>query len=222
VALIELQDVVKRFDERAVLAGVNLAVNEGDVKVVMGPSGCGKSTLLRCINRLVEPTSGSIRFRGQEVTGPGADVRALRQGIGFVFQEPLLFTHLNVIDNIAYGLRRHGVAKAQARERSAELLHWVGLAGLERRSVHELSGGQAQRVALARALAPEPAVMLLDEPFSALDTELRSRLVAEVSAMLRNRGCATVYVTHDPIEAEAMADSIIQLESTTTTSRTTP
>ena len=98
------------------------------------------------------------------------------------------------------------------------MLHWVGLAGLERRSVHELSGGQAQRVALARALAPEPAVMLLDEPFSALDTELRSRLVAEVSAMLRNRGCATVYVTHDPSEAAAMADSIIQLESRTATS----
>ena len=103
--------------------------------------------------------------------------------------------------------------RVQARERSAELLDWVGLAGLERRSVHELSGGQAQRVALARALAPEPAVMLLDEPFSALDTELRSRLVEEVSAMLRQRGCATVYVTHDPAEAEAMADSIVRLEA---------
>ena len=106
MALIELQDVVKRFDERAVLAGVNLAVNEGDVKVVMGPSGCGKSTLLRCINRLVEPTSGSIRFRGQEITGPGVDVRALRQGIGFVFQQFALYRHLSVIDNVTLALRK--------------------------------------------------------------------------------------------------------------------
>ena len=187
----------------SLIPALDLTVSKGSILGILGASGRGKSTLLGTLAGVTPPLAGRVF-------------------IGFVFQEPLLFTHLNVIDNIAYGLRRHGVAKAQARERSAELLHWVGLAGLERRSVHELSGGQAQRVALARALAPEPAVMLLDEPFSALDTELRSRLVAEVSAMLRNRGCATVYVTHDPSEAAAMADSIIQLESRTTTSRTSP
>jgi len=197
---------------------LDLSVPSGSILGILGASGRGKSTLLKTLAGVTPPLSGNVLIDGRDVTGTAIHQR----GIGFVFQEPLLFTHLNVIDNIAYGLRRHGVAKAQARERSVELLHWVGLAGLERRSVHELSGGQAQRVALARALAPEPAVMLLDEPFSALDTELRSRLVAEVSAMLRQRGCATVYVTHDPIEAEAMADSVIQLESTTTTSRRSP
>ena len=105
MALIEVRDVVKTFGERRVLAGVSLDVNEGDVKVVMGPSGCGKSTLLRCLNRLVEPTSGSIRFRGQEVTGPGVDLRELRLGIGFVFQQFALYRHLSVLDNVTLGLR---------------------------------------------------------------------------------------------------------------------
>ena len=182
---------------------------KGGILGILGVSGQGKSTLLKTLAGVTPPLAGRILIDGRDVT----DTAIHERGIGFVFQEPLLFTHLSVIDNIAYGLRRHRVPRAQARERSAELLDWVGLAGLERRSVHELSGGQAQRVALARALAPEPAVMLLDEPFSALDTELRSRLVEEVSAMLRQRGCATVYVTHDPAEAEAMADSIVRLEA---------
>ena len=193
---------------------LDLYVPSGSILGILGASGRGKSTLLKTLAGVTPPLSGNVLIDGRDVTATAIHER----GIGFVFQEPMLFTHLNVIDNIAYGLRRHGISRSQARERGAELLDWVGLAGKERTSVHELSGGQAQRVALARALAPEPAVMLLDEPFSALDTELRSRLVAEVSAMLRNRGCATVYVTHDPSEAAAMADSIIQLESRTATS----
>jgi ABC-type sulfate/molybdate transport systems ATPase subunit len=191
------------------LPDLNLEVPKGSILGILGVSGYGKSTLLKTLAGVTPPLAGRVLIDSRDVT----DTAIHERGIGFVFQEPLLFTHLNVIDNIAYGLRRHRVPRVQARERSAELLEWVGLAGLERRSVHELSGGQAQRVALARALAPEPAVMLLDEPFSALDTELRSRLVEEVSAMLRLRGCATVYVTHDPVEAEAMADSIVRLEA---------
>lgn len=191
------------------LPDLDLEVPRGSILGVLGASGHGKSTLLKTLAGVTLPLAGRILIDGRDVT----DTAIHERGIGFVFQEPLLFTHLNVIDNIGYGLRRHRVPKAAARERSAELLDWVGLAGLERRSVHELSGGQAQRVALARALAPEPAVMLLDEPFSALDTELRSRLVTEVSAMLRLRGCATVYVTHDPAEAGAMADSIVRLDA---------
>ena len=191
------------------LPDLNLAVPKGGILGILGVSGQGKSTLLKTLAGVTPPLAGRVLIDSRDVT----DTAIHERGIGFVFQEPLLFTHLSVIDNIAYGLRRHRVPRAQARERSAELLDWVGLAGLERRSVHELSGGQAQRVALARALAPEPAVMLLDEPFSALDTELRSRLVEEVSAMLRLRRCATVYVTHDPVEAEAMADSIVRLEA---------
>ena len=190
---------------------LDLSVPSGSILGILGASGRGKSTLLKTLAGVTPPLSGNVLIDGRDVTATAIHER----GIGFVFQEPMLFTHLNVIDNIAYGLRRHRVPKTQARERGAELLDWVGLAGKERTSVHELSGGQAQRVALARALAPEPAVMLLDEPFSALDTELRRRLVDEVSAMLRQRGCATVYVTHDPSEAAAIADNVIQLESTT-------
>jgi ABC-type sulfate/molybdate transport systems ATPase subunit len=193
---------------------LDLSVPSGSILGILGASGRGKSTLLKTLAGVTPPLSGHILIDGRDVTATAIHQRS----IGFVFQEPLLFTHLNVIDNIAYGLRRHGMSRSQARVRSAELLDWVGLAGKERTSVHELSGGQAQRVALARALGPEPAVMLLDEPFSALDTELRNRLVAEVSAMLRQRGCATVYVTHDPLEAAAIADTVIQLESTTATS----
>ena len=211
--------VPSRLETRALQIGytepliptLNLSVPSGSILGILGASGRGKSTLLKTLAGVTPPLSGRVLIDGRDVTGTAIHER----GIGFVFQEPLLFTHLNVIDNIAYGLRRHRVPKTQARERGAELLDWVGLAGKERTSVHELSGGQAQRVALARALAPEPAVMLLDEPFSALDTELRRRLVDEVSAMLRQRGCATVYVTHDPSEAAAIADSVIQLESTT-------
>ena len=188
---------------------LDLGVPKGSILGILGASGHGKSTLLKTLAGVMPPLAGRILIDGRDVT----DTAIHERGIGFVFQEPLLFTHLNVIDNVSYGLRRHRVSKAEARARGAELLEWVGLGGLERRSVHELSGGQAQRVALARALAPEPAAMLLDEPFSALDTELRSRLVEEVSAMLRQRGCATVYVTHDPAEAEAMADSIVRLEA---------
>jgi ABC-type Fe3+/spermidine/putrescine transport system ATPase subunit len=191
------------------VADLDLDVPAGGILGILGASGSGKSTLLKTLAGVTAPICGRILIDGHDVTGTPIHER----GIGVVFQEPLLFTHLNVIDNIAYGLRRHGMSRSQARERGAELLEWVGLAGLERRSVHELSGGQAQRVALARALAPEPAVMLLDEPFSALDTDLRARLVEEVAAMLRERGCATVYVTHDPGEAAAMADTVVRLKA---------
>ena len=193
----------------ALVADLDLDVPAGGILGILGASGSGKSTLLKTLAGVSAPLSGRILIDGRDVT----EAPIHERGIGVVFQEPLLFTHLNVIDNIAYGLRRHGMSRSQARERGAELLEWVGLAGLERRSVHELSGGQAQRVALARALAPEPAVMLLDEPFSALDTDLRARLVDEVSAMLRERGCATVYVTHDPGEAAAMADTVVRLKA---------
>ena len=170
MALIELQGVVKRYDERAVLAGVNLAVNEGDVTVVMGPSGCGKSTLLRCINRLVDPTSGSIRFRGQEITGPGVDVRALRQGIGFVFQQFALYRHLSVLDNVTLALRKlRGLSRTEADARAMHELDRLGLAAQRDQYPAQISGGQKQRVALARALAMDPAVVFFDEPTSALD-----------------------------------------------------
>jgi polar amino acid transport system ATP-binding protein len=212
VALIELQDVVKRFDGRAVLAGVNLAVNEGDVKVVMGPSGCGKSTLLRCINRLVEPTSGTIRFRGQEVTGPGIDVRALRQGIGFVFQQFALYRHLNVIDNVTLALRKlRGMSRVEAESRAMHELNRLGLSAQRDRYPSQISGGQKQRAAIARALAMDPAVVLFDEPTSALDP-LMSREVASVIQMLHRDKVTMLCVTHDLNLASEIAERVVFLD----------
>jgi len=212
VALIELQDVVKRFDERAVLAGVNLAVNEGDVKVVMGPSGCGKSTLLRCINRLVEPTSGSIRFRGQEITGPGVDVRALRQGIGFVFQQFALYRHLSVIDNVTLALRKlRGLSRVEAESRAMHELDRLGLSAQRDRYPSQISGGQKQRAAIARALAMDPAVVLFDEPTSALDP-LMSREVASVIQMLHRDKVTMLCVTHDLNLASEIAERVVFLD----------
>jgi polar amino acid transport system ATP-binding protein len=212
VALIELQDVVKRFDERAVLAGVNLAVNEGDVKVVMGPSGCGKSTLLRCINRLVEPTSGSIRFRGQEVTGPGVDVRALRLGIGFVFQQFALYRHLSVIDNVTLALRKlRGMGRVEAESRAMHELNRLGLSAQRDQYPAQISGGQKQRAAIARALAMDPAVVLFDEPTSALDP-LMSREVASVIQMLHRDKVTMLCVTHDLNLASEIAERVVFLD----------
>lgn len=212
MALIELQDVVKRFDERAVLAGVNLAVNEGDVKVVMGPSGCGKSTLLRCINRLVEPTSGSIRFRGQEITGPGVDVRALRQGVGFVFQQFALYRHLSVIDNVTLALRKlRGLSRVEAESRAMHELNRLGLAEQRDQYPSQISGGQKQRAAIARALAMDPAVVLFDEPTSALDP-LMSREVASVIQMLHRDKVTMLCVTHDLNLASEIAERVVFLD----------
>lgn len=193
--------------DTALLPPIDLDVDAGEVIALLGPSGSGKSTLLATIAGLREPLSGRILIDGVDVTTTATHAR----GVGLVFQEPLLFPHLDVRDNIAYGLRRHGMDRNAARLRAAELLVWMGLAGYEHRRVDALSGGQAQRVALGRALAPEPAVMLLDEPFSALDVDLRRRLATEVSALLRERACATLHVTHDPDEAAAIADRVVRL-----------
>ena len=193
--------------ERALVPPIDLHIASGCITAVLGASGSGKSTLLQTIAGVVPALAGRVLVDDRDIT----ELPMHERGVGLVFQEPLLFTHLNVVDNIAYGLRRHGLTRAQARTEAADLLAWVGLAGYEHRPVRELSGGQAQRVALARALAPSPRVMLLDEPFSALDVELRTRLAAEVPALLRERGCAACYVTHDPGEAEAIADEVVRL-----------
>lgn len=188
-------------------APITLSVATGEIVAVLGASGSGKSTLLRTIAGVQRPLAGTVTVDDVDITD-----RAIHErGVGLVFQEPLLFTHLDAVDNVAYGMRRHGMTKSEARTQAGELLAWVGLQGLEKRSVLQLSGGQAQRVALARALAPQPQVMLLDEPFSALDVDLRTRLVHEVAALLRERGCATLYVTHDPDEAAVMADRVVRI-----------
>lgn len=176
-------------------------VEPGAVLAVVGPSGCGKSTLLATIAGLTAALSGSVEIAGRDVTHLPVHERR----VGMVFQESLLFPHLSVRDNVAYGPRRRGVSRAEARSEADRLLAWVGLEGLGDRDVGQLSGGQAQRVSLARALAAEPAVLCLDEPFSALDAPLRARLAQDVLAIIARANIPAIHVTHDPDEAATMA-----------------
>lgn len=182
-------------------APLSFAVPPGAVLAVVGPSGCGKSTLLSTVAGVTPALGGRVVIDGRDIT----NVPVQQRRIGMVFQEPLLFPHLNVVDNVAYGPRRTGQSREQARATARELLSWVGLQDLVDRDVTRLSGGQAQRVALARALAARPDALCLDEPFSALDAPLRTRLAQEVSQMVARAAIPAIHVTHDPQEAAAMA-----------------
>jgi len=197
------------YEGRVFRRGIDLTIAPGEIVAILGPSGSGKSTLLSTIAGVVPALAGAIEVDGRDVTRAPIHERA----VGLIFQEPLLFPHLDVAGNVAYGLRRHGMSRSQAHARAVELLDWLGLAGYGSRRVDELSGGQAQRVALARALAPRPAVLGLDEPFSALDSDLRQRLSVEVAAMLRKADVAAIHVTHDAQEAATIADRVVELSS---------
>ena len=211
-ALIQIQDLTKKFDEQQVLAGINLDVQEFDLKVVMGPSGCGKSTLLRCINRLVEPTSGEIKFRGQSTLAPNVDVRALRQSIGFVFQQFALYRHLSVLENVTLGLRKlRRMTALQAKEKALFELNRLDMSTHCDKYPAQLSGGQKQRVAIARSLAMDPAVVLFDEPTSALDPVM-VREVAELFNRLRREKVTMLCVTHDLTLARMIAQRVVYLE----------
>jgi polar amino acid transport system ATP-binding protein len=212
MALIEIQKLTKNFGDQQVLAGVNLEVQEFDLKVVMGPSGCGKSTLLRCINRLVEPTAGDIKFRGQSTLDSSVDVRALRQSIGFVFQQFALYRHLSVLDNVTLGLRKlRGMTNSQAQEKAFFELNRLDMAAHSGKYPGQLSGGQKQRVAIARALAMDPDVVLFDEPTSALDPVM-VREVAELLNRLRREEVTMLVVTHDLALARMIAERVVYLE----------
>lgn len=200
-------DLALGYEGEVFARGIDLSLAPAEIVAVLGPSGSGKSTLLGAIAGVVPAMGGRVLVDSLDVT----DTPVHQRDIGLIFQQPLLFPHLSVIDNVAYGLRRHGRSRDDARARAQELLVWLDLAALGGRRADELSGGQAQRVALARALAPEPAVLLLDEPFSALDRDLRERLATEVAGMLRERGVAALHVTHDPHEATTVADRVVSL-----------
>lgn len=200
---VELGGVAKRFSGVAALDHIDLRIPAGSIVAVLGPSGCGKTTLLRVLAGFERPDAGTIHIGGALVSGAGTFVPPERRRIGIVPQEGALFPHLTVARNVAYGLRR-----AERTERVAEVLALVGLAGLDNRYPRELSGGQQQRVAVARALAPRPAVVLLDEPFSALDAPLRAGLRADVQQAFRDDGATAVLVTHDQAEALSLADSV--------------
>ena len=202
--------VRKSFARTEALRGVDLDVTAGSLVAVLGPSGCGKTTLLRVIAGFERPEAGSVAVGDRMVSGPGVHVAPERRRVGIVPQEQALFPHLSVADNVAYGLggvrgRRRAVP---ARARVEAMLELTGLDGLGARMPHELSGGQQQRVALARALAPEPSVVLLDEPFAGLDAALRAGLRQEVAGILRAAATTALVVTHDQEEALAMADSV--------------
>ena len=206
--VLDIRDLEIRYPLAAmpVLERLSLALDDGDIGCVVGSSGCGKTTLLRAIAGLVPVNAGTIEIGGICVAGGSFEVPTERRGVGLVFQDYALFPHLRIDENVAFGLRSLPRGERAARVRG--LLDLVGLQALARKYPHELSGGQQQRVALARALAPRPALLLMDEPFSSLDVELRARLGAEVRQILKASNTTAILVTHDQQEAFAIADRV--------------
>ncbi|ESA32557.1 hypothetical protein N836_24905 [Leptolyngbya sp. Heron Island J] len=212
--VLQLHQVTKQYHQQTVPAidQVSLQLHQGELLALLGPSGCGKTTLLRTIAGFETPERGWIELAQQPVCGQGATVPPERRDVGIVFQDYALFPHLCVFDNVSFGLkhlsRHRRLSNNQIQTSVKEAIHLVGLAGFERRYPHELSGGQQQRVALARALAPRPSLVLLDEPFSNLDVQVRLYLRQEVRSILKGVGASGIFVTHDQQEALAIADTV--------------
>jgi thiamine transport system ATP-binding protein len=202
-----VDDVSVTYGSSPAVDGVTLAVAPGEIVALLGPSGCGKSTLLRAVAGLEPLAGGTIRWDGEDL----ADVPVHRRRFGLMFQDGQLFPHQTVAQNVGYGLKMAGVRGPERDDAVSRLLDLVDLEGLGGRSVTTLSGGQAQRVALARALAPEPRLLLLDEPLSALDAELREQLRTELREIIIRTGTAALWVTHDPSEADAAADRVLRM-----------
>lgn len=206
--LIELKGITKEFGDTKALDNVNLYIRKREFITLLGPSGCGKTTMLRIIGGFEYPDSGQVLFEGQDI----AQVPPYKRRVNTVFQKYALFPHLNVFDNIAFGLRLKKVPKDQIAERVRRMLRLVNLEGFEKRSVDAMSGGQQQRIAIARALVNEPEVLLLDEPLGALDLKLRKEMQIELKQMQQQLGITFVYVTHDQEEALTMSDTIAVMQ----------
>lgn len=204
--LLELNNISHAYGSHAVVSNLSCTLDQGTIGCLLGPSGCGKTTVLRAIAGFESIHSGEIHLNGRVVSSPHQHIPPEQRRIGMVFQDYALFPHLNIADNIAFGLRK--ATESERRARVEELLVTVGLSRAGGKYPHELSGGQQQRVALARALAPKPNLLLLDEPFSNLDVDLRERLSLEVRDILKQSGMTAILVTHDQHEAFAVADEI--------------
>ena len=208
-AFLEVNDLTKSFGANTVVKSVSFGFDKGEFISLLGPSGCGKTTILRMIAGFENPTSGSIKVDGQDITSLKPNQRQL----GMVFQAYALFPNLNVGDNIGFGLKIAGMPTEQRRARVDEMLRLIGLPGFEKRYPYEMSGGQQQRVALARAIAPRPRMLLLDEPLSALDAKIRVSLREEIRAIQIDLGITTVFVTHDQEEALSISDRIVVMNA---------
>jgi iron(III) transport system ATP-binding protein len=211
-SILQVEDLCKKFvtNEPPAVDNIGFTLQQGEILGLLGPSGCGKTTLLRLIAGFETPTSGEIRLNDQLVSSPVKCLPPEQRNTGMVFQDYALFPHLTIGENIAFGLRHRAqkLSRQDIQQRIQETLSLVGLAGLEKRYPHELSGGQQQRIALARALAPCPALILLDEPLSNLDVQVRHHLRHEIRQIIKASGISAIFVTHDQEEALAISDRI--------------
>ena len=206
--IVSLRDIVVEFDGQRILDGLNLDIHDKEFVTLLGSSGCGKTTTLRLIAGFLEPNSGKVLLKGEDITG----VPPYKRPVNTVFQKYALFPHLNVFENVAFGLRLKKMTEDEIRPKVLEMLETVGLKGFERRSIHQLSGGQQQRVAIARALVKMPKVLLLDEPLSNLDARLRLQTREELRRIQCETKITTVFVTHDQEEAMSISDMIIVMK----------
>ncbi len=206
--IISLQNIAVSFDSQTILKGLNLDIHDKEFVTLLGPSGCGKTTTLRIIGGFIEPDNGSVFFNEKNIT----DLPPYKRPVNTVFQKYALFPHLNVYENIAFGLRLKKTDDKTIKTKVFEMLELVGLKGFERRDTASLSGGQQQRVAIARALVNEPKVLLLDEPLGALDLKLRKDMQTELKRIQQSTGITFVYVTHDQEEALTMSDTVVVMD----------
>ena len=203
--VVSLRDIVVEFDGQRILDGLNLDIHDKEFVTLLGSSGCGKTTTLRLIAGFLEPNAGKVLLKGKDITG----VPPYKRPVNTVFQKYALFPHLNVFENVAFGLRLKKLDEDTIRRKVRDMLEVVGLKGFERRSISQMSGGQQQRVAIARSLVNEPEILLLDEPLGALDLKLRKEMQLELKRLQREMNITFVYVTHDQEEALTMSDTVV-------------
>lgn len=206
--MVQFKGILKKFGDVVAVEKINFDIEEGSLVTLLGPSGCGKTTLLRMVAGLEEPTEGDIFIKGKRVN----DTPIHKRNLGMIFQNYALFPHKTIFDNVAFGLKYRNVSKEEIREKVTRALEMVRLPGVENRMPNQLSGGQQQRIAMARAIVIEPDVLLMDEPLSALDENLREEMRREVDNLQQMLGVTTIFVTHDQREALSMSDKILVLK----------